>query len=83
MCRGNARFLDGLLDRLTLLPGDFLNPAQELILLALGILEIIVRELGPLLFQFPLITFQSPLISSLSIANSPFVLSIPLDSAPP
>ena len=54
MGRRVARFLDGVLDRFTGLSGDFLNPAQELFLLSLGILEIIVRELGPLLFQLAL-----------------------------
>ena len=74
MCRSQARFLDGLLDRFTCLSGDFLNPAQELILLALGILEIIVRELGPLLFQFSL--DHVPITLDLELVHREFSLCV-------
>src|ERR1017187_2246630 len=48
---GGAGFLERLLNRFTGFPGALLNPANKLFLLAFGILEIVIRELGPLLFQ--------------------------------
>src|ERR1017187_3887472 len=51
---GGAGFLEGLLDRFAGFPGTLLNPADKLFLLAFGVLEIVIRELGPLLFQLAL-----------------------------
>src|ERR1039457_660649 len=48
---GGAGFLEPLLDRFAGFPGALLNPANKLFLLAFGELEIVIRELGPLLFQ--------------------------------
>ena len=47
-------FLDGLFDRFPGFAGALLNAAQQFIVLALGALEIVIRELGPLLFQLAL-----------------------------
>jgi hypothetical protein len=47
-------FLDGLFDLFTGFAGALLNAAQQFILLAFGKLEIVIRELGPLLFQLAL-----------------------------
>jgi len=44
-------FFDGLLDRFTGFTRPLLNAAQQFILLAFGELEVVIRELGPLLFQ--------------------------------
>jgi hypothetical protein len=44
-------FLDGLFDRFTGFAGALLNAAQQFIVLAFGALEIVIRKLGPLLFQ--------------------------------
>src|ERR1039458_2685456 len=49
-----AGFLDGFLDRFPGFAGAFLNPAQQFFLLAFGELEIVIRELGPLLLQLTL-----------------------------
>jgi hypothetical protein len=51
---GGADFLDGLFDRFPGLAGAFLNPAQQFILPAVNVLQIVIRELGPLLFQLAL-----------------------------
>jgi len=51
---GGAGFLDGLLDRFTGFAGALLNTAQQFIVLAFGVLEIVIRELGPLLLQLAL-----------------------------
>src|SRR5664280_3410945 len=51
---GGAGFLERLLDRFAGFPGTLLNPADKLFLLAFGVLEIVIRELGPLLFQLAL-----------------------------
>src|ERR1035441_1364248 len=48
---GGAGFLERLLNRFAGFPGALLNSANKLCLLAFGILEIVIRELGPLLFQ--------------------------------
>src|ERR1017187_7762047 len=48
---GGAGFLERLLNRFAGFPGALLNPANQLFLLAFGVLEIVIRELGPLLFQ--------------------------------
>ena len=47
-------FLESLFDRFTGFAGALLNAAQQLVVLAFGELEIVIRELGPLLFQLAL-----------------------------
>jgi hypothetical protein len=47
-------FLDGLFDRFPSFAGALLNAAHQFIVLALGASEIVIRELGPLLFQLAL-----------------------------
>jgi hypothetical protein len=47
-------FLDGLFDRFTGFASALLNAAQQFIVFAFGALEIVIRELGPLLFQLTL-----------------------------
>jgi hypothetical protein len=47
-------FLDRLFDGFTGFPGAFLNPANQFVVLALDVLEIVIRELGPLLLQLAL-----------------------------
>ena len=47
-------FLDGLFDRFTAFAGTLLNPAEYFFELAFSELEIVIRKLGPLLFQFAL-----------------------------
>src|ERR1019366_9120823 len=49
-----AGFLEHLLDRLAGFPGALLNPANQFFLLAFGVLQIVIRELGPFLFQLAL-----------------------------
>jgi hypothetical protein len=44
-------FLDGLFDRFTGFARALLNAAQQFIVFAFGALEIVIRELGPLLLQ--------------------------------
>jgi hypothetical protein len=44
-------FLDRFFDRSTGFAGALLNPAKQFTVLAFGVLEIVLRELGPLLFQ--------------------------------
>jgi hypothetical protein len=44
-------FLDGFFDRFTLFTGALLYPAQQFIVLTFCKVEIIIRELGPFLFQ--------------------------------
>src|ERR1017187_979723 len=51
---GGAGFLERLLNRFAGFAGALLNPANKLFLLAFGVLEIVIRELGPLLFQLAL-----------------------------
>jgi hypothetical protein len=48
---GGAGFLDSLFDRFAGFARALLNPANQFFLLAFGVLEIVIRELGPLLFQ--------------------------------
>jgi hypothetical protein len=48
---GGAGFLERLFDRFPGFAGALLNPANKFFLLAFGELEIVIRELGPLLFQ--------------------------------
>ena len=47
-------FLDRAFDHFTGFAGDLLNPANQLFLLALSVLEVIIRELRPFLFQLAL-----------------------------
>jgi len=42
---------DGILNRLAGLAGTFLDPAEEFFLEALDVLEIVIGERGPLLFE--------------------------------
>jgi hypothetical protein len=49
-----AGFLDGPFNRFPGFPGALLNASQQFFLLPLGKLEIVIRELGPLLFQLAL-----------------------------
>jgi hypothetical protein len=51
---GGAGFLDHFFDRFTGFAGALLNAAQQFFLLACGVLKIVIRELGPLLFQLAL-----------------------------
>jgi hypothetical protein len=51
---GGAGFRDGFLDRFTGFAGALLNAAQQFFLLAFGELEIVIRKLGPLLFELTL-----------------------------
>jgi len=51
---GGAGFLDRLFDRVAGFTRALLNPANQFFLLAFGVLEIVVRELGPFLFQLAL-----------------------------
>jgi hypothetical protein len=48
---GGAGFLDRVFDHFTGFAGELLNPANQFFLLAFGVLEIVIRELGPFLFQ--------------------------------
>jgi hypothetical protein len=43
--------LTGIFDRFTGFASAFLNTTQQFILLAFGKLGIVIREIGPLLFQ--------------------------------
>jgi len=49
-----AGFLEGLFDHFAGFARALLNPANQFILLAFGVLEIVIRELGPFLFQLAL-----------------------------
>jgi len=51
---GGAGFLDRLFDRFAGFAGALLNPANQFFLLAFGVLQIVIRELGPLLLQLAL-----------------------------
>jgi hypothetical protein len=51
---GGARFLHSFFDGFTGFAGALLNPANQLVLLALDELEIIIGELGPLLLELAL-----------------------------
>jgi hypothetical protein len=48
---GGAGFVECLFDRFAGFPGALLNPANKLFLLAFCVSEIVIRELGPFLFQ--------------------------------
>jgi hypothetical protein len=49
---GRGGFMDRFFDHFTGFAGAFLNPAQQFFLFALDVLQIVIRELGPFLFQF-------------------------------
>jgi hypothetical protein len=51
---GVREFLDRFFDRFTGFAGALLNPAKQFTVLAFGVLEIVLRELGPLLVQLAL-----------------------------
>jgi hypothetical protein len=51
---GGAGFLERLFDRFPGFAGALLNSANKFFVLAFGVLEIVIRELGPLLFQLAL-----------------------------
>src|ERR1035441_7390281 len=69
---GGAGFLDGFLDRFTGFAGALLNAAQQFFLLAFGELEIVIRELGPLLLQLTL--GDVPVAFDFKCAHSSFLL---------
>jgi hypothetical protein len=48
---GGAGFLDGFLHRFTGFARAFLNPPNQFFLLAFDVLQIVIRQLGPFLFQ--------------------------------
>jgi hypothetical protein len=54
--------------------GAFLNPTDQFIMLAVNILEIVIRERGPLLFQFALgdipVTFDFEFVHGLKATPS-------------
>jgi hypothetical protein len=78
---GGAGFLDGLFDRFAGFARAFLNPANQLFLLAFGELQIAIREFGPFLFQLALgdvpVTFDFECGH-----NSYFVFVVCFDSPP-
>jgi hypothetical protein len=49
-----AGFFQGFLDRFAGFARALLNPADQFVLLAFDVLEIVIRELGPFLFQLAL-----------------------------
>ena len=51
---GGRVFLDRVFNHFTRFAGEFLNPANQFFLLAFGVTEIIIRKLGPSLFQLAL-----------------------------
>ena len=51
LAAAGPQFLDGPFHGLTSFACALLNPAIEFFVLALGILKIVISELGPLLFQ--------------------------------
>ena len=59
-----AGFFDGLLDRFAGFTRALLDSADQFVLFAFGVLEILICELGHFCFNLPLVMFQSPLISS-------------------
>jgi hypothetical protein len=49
-----AGFLDSLFDRFAGFARALLNPANQFFLLAFGVFQIVIRKLGPFLFQLAL-----------------------------
>jgi hypothetical protein len=47
-------FLDGLFNHLAGFAGGLLNPTEQFLLFTRDVLEIVIRQLGPLLFQLAL-----------------------------
>jgi hypothetical protein len=43
---GDEKFFDGLFDRFTGFAGSLLNSTEQFLMLALDILEVVIRELG-------------------------------------
>jgi hypothetical protein len=62
-------FLDGFLDVFISFAGALLNPANDFVLLAFSVLQIVVGELGPFLFEHALDDVPVALISSVVIIN--------------
>jgi hypothetical protein len=78
---GGAGFLDGLFDRFAGFARAFLNPANQLFLLAFGELQIAIREFGPFLFQLAL--GDVPVAFDFECGhNSYFVFVVCFDSPP-
>jgi hypothetical protein len=78
---GGAGFLDGFLDRFTGFAGALLNPTEQFVMLALDVLEIVIRELGPLLFQLAFgdvpVAFDFECVHSSSFCSSfPFAVNM-------
>jgi hypothetical protein len=53
---GGTGLLDGLFDRFSGFAGALLDPTVQFVVLALDELKIVIRELGPLLFQLALVS---------------------------
>lgn len=51
MAAGGGTFLDELFDCFASFAGALLNSTEQFLILALDVREIVIRELGPLLFQ--------------------------------
>jgi hypothetical protein len=51
---GGAGFIQRRFDRFMSFPRALLNPADQFVLLAFDVLEIVIRKLGPFLFQLAL-----------------------------
>jgi len=51
---GVAGFFNGFFNSFTGFARALLNPANQFVLLAFGVLEIVIREFGPFLFQLAL-----------------------------
>jgi hypothetical protein len=51
---GGAGFIEGLFDRFAGFPGALLDPSDQFLGLAFGEMEIVIRELGPFLFELAL-----------------------------
>jgi hypothetical protein len=51
---GGTGFLEGLFNGFTRFAGALLNPANQFVRLAFGVLKVVVRELRPFLFELAL-----------------------------
>jgi len=71
---GRGEFLDGLFDRFTGFAGSLLNLTEQFFALALAELEIVIRKLGPFLFQLALgnvpIAFDFEFVHNSSLCSS-------------
>ena len=54
LAAAGSGFLDGLFHRFPGFAGALLNAAQQFVVLAFGALQIVIRELGPLLLELAL-----------------------------